>query len=279
MWAWASYPGSAGELLQGNYKGRDVLLSCPINLYSHVKVFESKHPKYKYKRRKANTLLVNLLSLWGYSETENTLDIEICSEIPVGKGFASSTADLCALYNALLKLFNRNFNQQELIEECIGIEPTDSIIFSEMTLFDYKRGSFIERIGKYIEFNILVFEGSNEVDTVAFNQGYLPPMEKIDDLVSMLKDGVVEKNLNKIGYSSTESIVRNQHRLKYDYLEYIQKLNRKYQGSGIIGAHSGNCLGIMFEEEERATYVKNSCKAMSGYAPYVIKTVKCDVDK
>ena len=40
----AIYPGSCGELIQGNIQGKDMLLSCPVNLFTTVKVFECKNP-------------------------------------------------------------------------------------------------------------------------------------------------------------------------------------------------------------------------------------------
>lgn len=274
MEAESCYPGSAGELIQGNFKGRDVLLSFPVNLYTKVKVFETKFPVNKYKNDKTAMFMRNMLTRWKCENFEKMLDIKICSHIPVGKGFASSTADLCALYNALLMMFNRKFNQQELIEECIRIEPTDSIIFREMTLFDYKRGTFHEPLGNYIEFFILAYEGPNVVNTIEFNKRSFQPLAEIDDLVSGLKDAIIKKDIRKIGLISSESILRNQHRLKYDLLEKILETSRKNRGCGIIGAHSGDCLGIIFENESHAKYVQNKYPSCGGYKSYILKSVK-----
>ena len=40
MQAISVYPGSCGELLQGCNNGVPMLISCPINLFTRVKVFE-----------------------------------------------------------------------------------------------------------------------------------------------------------------------------------------------------------------------------------------------
>jgi len=268
------YPGSIGELIQGNFKGRDILVSCPINLYTSIKVSESKFPYSKNKNNKTAKFLRNMLARWGYKRYDKILDIEICSQIPRGKGFASSTADLCALYNALIALFNREFNQLELAEECINIEPTDSIIFKEMTLFDYKNGTFYESIGSYIEFYVLVFEGFRIVDTVEFNKKSFQPLGNIDDLVPILKNAVIRKNIREIGSVSSESIRRNQHRLKYNSLDYILDISRKSGGVGVIGAHSGDCLGIIFENEEQARYAKEQYLFYGNYRTYILKSIK-----
>lgn len=273
MEATFSYPGSLGEIIQGSMQIQDILVSCPINLYTKIKVFESIKPNYKFKHQKTLEFLRNILTSWGYERYEKALDFNIISQIPKGKGFASSTADLCACYNALLKLFNRQFDEGELIKECIKIEPTDSILFKEMTLFDYKTGNFYEVLGSYLKFNILVFEGSNIINTIEFNKKALMPQNNIEDLIPTLKVGVSDKDIKKIGAVSTESIIRNQHRLKYEFLKDIIDLSNKNGGLGLIGAHSGDCLGIIFEDEEKMNHVKEHNRYNTIYKIYTVKTI------
>lgn len=268
------YPGSFGEVMQGRVEDKDVLLSCPVNVYTNVKIMETICPKKKLKWKKADMLLKNILTLWGCEKYINTIDIDICSNIPYGKGMASSTADLCGVYYSLLKMFNKEFNEQELIEQCIRIEPTDSIIFNEMTIFDYKRGCYKEKIGKYFEYNILAFEGENVVDTVEFNSKQLPILSEVGDLFCTLKEAVKEKDLKKLAYVSTESIVRNQKRLYYDWIKYVIDIKNKTEGAGIIGAHSGNVLGIIYEDEEKFKYALNLIKDINYCKVYPVKTLK-----
>lgn len=241
------YPGSFGEIIQGRFENKDILCSCPISLYTKVKVYESLEEKSINKHYKCYKFMLNILKEWGYGNYFHNLAIDIETQIPTGKGFASSTADLAALYNCLIDLFKRQYNQKELINNCIKIEPTDSIIFEELTLFDYKKGDYREGIGKCPQFNILVFEGDKMVNTVEFNKKSLPPLSNIEDLVPVLKDGIKNKDINKMAYCSTESIVRNTKRLEYSILPIVLKIQEKIGAYGIIGAHSGDALGIIYE--------------------------------
>lgn len=261
----AHYPGSIGEIVQGNYKGKDILLSFPINLYTEVRIVERIFPERKYKNPKAAAFMNSLLHRWNFANYYYNLDIEINSKIPRGKGFASSTADLCALYYALLKLFRKEFNQRELIDECIRIEPTDSIIFNRATLFEYKNGKYYETVGDYLEFYILVFEGSRVIDTLEFNNRILPMLAHIDDLIPELIRGIRGKSVEKIAQVATESIMRNRHRLKYEYFEDIMTISDKSGGLGIVGAHSGDCLGIIYDDLERLKYVKKLYNSSNKY--------------
>lgn len=273
MEALTYYPGSIGEIIQGNYKGIDILMSCPINLFTKVRVFECNSVK-KGLNRKSIMLLENLLKKWNLQEYINKLDIEIQSNIPKGKGFASSTADLCGTYYSLIKLFNLEFHEEELIRECIKIEPTDSIIFNKMTIFDYKKGIFKDCVGDYLEFYLLVFEGQNTVNTVEFNKKVSVPLSSIDDIIDDLKDGVRQKDIKKIAEVSTESIIRNQNRLKYDILSEVIRQKDITGGLGVLGAHSGDLMAVIYDDLEKAERALNKTKVSKTYKRYILKSVK-----
>lgn len=267
------YPGSFGEILQGKINNKDLLLSSPVNIYTKVKVFECNEARKKFRNKKSSDFLYNILNLWGYEKYIKNLDIEINSRIPCGKGMASSTADLCGVYYCLLKMFNRKFSEKEIMEQCIKIEPTDSIIFKKMTLFDYKRGLYRKSLGEYFSYNILVFEGNKVVDTVEFNNKKLPELSGLDDLLNILKEAIQEKNLEKLSYVSSESIIRNEKRLHYDFLKQVIDIKDKTAGLGIIGAHSGNVLGIIYEDREKLNYAINFSSKIITCKIYPIKAL------
>lgn len=267
------YPGSLGEIIQGKAYGKDLLLSCPVNLFTSVMVFESFSPIHRDKYPKCKKFMKNTLESWGYKCNFDELDIKINSDIPIGKGFASSTADITALYLSLIKLFNRQYNQQELIRNAIDIEPTDSIIFPEMTLFDYKNGDFKETLGSYLEFYVLAFEGQKIVDTVEFNKNVKSDLASIDDLIPNLKNAISEGNIQQLASISTESIFRNQYRLNYNILPIIKEIQNKTGGIGIIGAHSGDFLGIIYSENIKMKSALQYNMSIPGYKQYVLKTI------
>lgn len=272
MITFASYPGSIGEILQGKFKGMDVLISCPVNCITRVILYESNKPVYKYKYPKSREFLNIILKAWNYEKYEKNLDIVINSKIPIGKGFASSTADLCATYYALLKLFNRKFNQKELSQACIEVEPTDSIIFDKMTVFDYKRGTYSEILGKYVKMYLMVFEGNKVVDTVKFNRDKIKPLAHIDDLIEMVR----KNSIKDIAFAATESIIRNSDRIKYDILPDLIKFKQLTGGIGIIGAHSGDLLAIVYEDLKSLNEAEKVPVKIHGYRMYKLETMKED---
>lgn len=256
------YPGSIGEILQGRVKDKDILVSFPVNLFTYVELIDDLFDDGNYK---AKNFSKNLLISW---DIEEEVYFKINSTIPKGKGFASSTADLCALYHCLLKKFNKEYNQEELIRETIKIEPTDSIIFNKACAFDYKNGEYYEELGEYFEFYVWVFEGEKEIDTVEFNKNVKISLANVSDLFDELKVAIKNKDIRTLAQISTESIIRNQQRLPYPILDDCLWLSRKKGGLGLIGAHSGNMLGIVFE---KPVYLDVN---FQGYKSYLLKTLK-----
>ncbi len=273
----ATYPGSCGEIIQGHIHGRDMLMSCPVNLFTTVRVFECKKPVSRFKYEKSSALLHNMLKRWGFEYLNGLFDISIKSSIPKGKGFASSTADLCGVYICLLKLFKRKYDISEAVQEFVKIEPTDSIIFREMAMFDYKEGRHYEQIGEYIKFYILAFEGGRVIDTIAYNKKNLLHLSDLSDVFPIAEDGIKSADISKIAAASTISIRRNLNRLPYDVYDAVLNICDITGGLGIIGGHSGDVLGIIYDDKERLLYAASRYKyAIGGYKIHVLETLRRD---
>jgi len=276
METYAVHPGSCGELIQGNIQGRDMLISFPVDLFTTVRLYECKNPASRNRFHKSSTLLSNMLERWGYAWLDRQLDIEIESSIPRGKGFASSTADLCGVYICLLKLLRRKYDTKEAMEEFIRIEPTDSILFREMTLFDYKEGKRFSSIGPYMKFHILAFEGSRIVDTQEFNRKVLPRLGYLDDIIPDVRQAVDISDISGISKASSISIKRNMSRVPYEIFSSIEDLRLKTGGLGIIGGHSGDLLGIVYDDKEKFRYAARYKDTIPGYKPHMLETLRRD---
>ncbi|MCR3757691.1 kinase [Clostridium felsineum] len=272
MKARARYPASFGELVQGRNQGMDILISCPVNLFTEVTLFESKE-KRQQNNFKSIKFLHNILTRWGLEEYIDDLDIIVNSNIPRGKGFASSTADLSALYYALLEFYGRQFNEKELIEECIKIEPTDSIIFNKLTVFDYKKGTYKRALGEYPKLYILAFEGRKIIDTISFNKRKLKKAEEVGDLIDKVKASLKVNNIEDIALASTESIIRNKARLNYEILDEVLRFKDNTFGLGILGAHSGDALGIIYDSKKAREKAMEKVFNIRGYKVYKLETL------
>lgn len=162
------------------------------------------------------------------------------------------------------------------MEEFVKIEPTDSTIFREMTLFDYKKGEHYEYIGGYMKFYILAFEGDRPVDTIEYNKRALPPLSDISDILQIVKDGVKSADISKIAAASTVSIKRNLNRRPYDRYGAVLNLSDMTGGLGIIGGHSGDVLGIIYDDRERFLHASGYRHSIPGYKLHMLETIRRD---
>ncbi len=91
--------------------------------------------------------------------------------------------------------------------------------------------------------------------------------------MKLIRDGVESADITKIAQASAISIRRNSNRLSYDIYNSVEKLNRVTGGLGLIGGHSGDVLGIIYNDRERCLYAAKNTDAIAGYKPYILETL------
>lgn len=98
-----------------------------------------------------------------------TVDIRLTTEIPVGKGMASSSADISAVCQASAMALGKHLSPEEIGRIAISIEPSDAVFYRGIVQYDYRKGMLIRRLGECPEAKLLVFDCGGSVDTLAFN--------------------------------------------------------------------------------------------------------------
>ena len=243
-------PGSCGEWIQGIYRGRPCLVSCPIDLYARATI--SDEPQRIDLPPKAAAMVDYFLWRYGLSEkVMHHLNIEIASEIPRGKGMASSTADLAALAGALSVFFDLHLDSSEIARLCIAVEPSDNIMFPRLNLFDFIDGGVIKTFRHNLQAAILVINFKGTVDTVGF-KGQRRIYTARDraafaGIVGTFQRGVDRRNLQTVGNATTKSALLNQKVLEKPYLPLLIDLSSRYGGEGVVIGHSGTVVGILHE--------------------------------
>ena len=254
-------PGSCGELIQGYMNGLDFLVTCPIDCYSIVTIekkagegeilhsLASKEKMIAAIRKTLDFLGVPLESS-GYC-----YQVDLQSHLPVGKGMASSTADMTAAIVAIGLLHGRDLTPEEIAEILLSIEPSDGIFHNGVVAFDHLQGKFYEWIGEAFPVRFLVYDFGGQVDTIAFNANphlQIQNLEKepvISRAYELLKDSFQKKDIVTLGKSVTLSAVENQKILHKPGLTEIIELVIREGAYGINVAHSGTLIGILHDEK------------------------------
>lgn len=249
-------PGSCGELVQGTINGVNFLITCPVDWYSEVTVVSG--DSMEHTEPKTATAVSKTFE---YLNISGNLGLTVESDLPVGKGMASSSADISAACQAAaLAVVGRHLSCDEIADIALSIEPTDGIFYPGIIMFDHVEGKIRRSLGNPPPIYIAVFDVGGQVDTLVFNDREdLAALNQAKEPQVMAAAALVAKGLETgdarlIGQGATMSAVANQAILYKPCLEQVIMISRDFGAVGICAAHSGTVLGVMF-----------SANAMNGH--------------
>lgn len=248
--------GTFGELLQGVGKdGKDFLVTLPIDRFSTAHFLSTPYqprltvsPSQKYKAEGLATLILEHYHL----PSGGILELE--SNLPVGKGLASSSADLVAVARAIDDCFGLHTPVEQLLCFLRQIEPTDGVMYEGTVAFYHRNVSPYKYLGQLPELAIVGIDEGGEVDTIEFNKK--PKVFAQDEkaeyewLLKKISQAIVEQDLHAIGEVSLRSAILNQKLHKKLFFEQIRAICQQIEGLGVVVAHSGTYLGILLSPQE-----------------------------
>lgn len=247
-------PASCGEFVQGIIDNEEYLCSYAIDMYSKVYIEEKLRDINlgRYKSRLAIEKVFEKFNL-PKKDTKN-ISLNINSKIPVGKGMASSTADIGATIKATLSLINKELSSEEISKLAAEIEPTDSIFIDKNSIFNPLNGTVIKYLGNLTNAKVVILEPNKVLDTVKirlrqdYNKLKIENKEIIKKSFALLEEGLKNDNLSLVGEACTLSSLANENIEKKEYLSEIIKISKKYGAYGVNIAHSGTVVGILIDK-------------------------------
>ncbi len=255
--SWARVPGSCGELVQGILDGHNFLVSCPIDIYSVAAVTIVNGTGRVYgdaEASKARRMVE--LTLAHFRRSDVDVWLKLNNAMPRGKGMASSTADMAAASAATAKALGAcpEMNPRDTARLALEIEPTDSVLYPGITLFDHKRGNLIKMLGNIPPMRVAVLDFGGTVDTVEFNRinrdSILNRMQSVHlEAISLIERGIINRNAHDIGAGASLSAIANQEILFKPQLEDVLRLAEDVGAVGVNVAHSGTVIGMLFDDD------------------------------
>ena len=251
--ALAHSPASCGEIIQGWILGGEKLVSCPVDWYSSVEVT---HGKPRLDERPLVRRMVNqLLAHWQLPATlTHALRIECRSTIPLAKGMASSTADIAAAAVATARHLEQPLDEKTLAQLCVALEPTDSTIFSRLTLFDHNTAATQITCGGLPECDVLLLESPLTLTTAAYHrlprqQALLENAQTLDNAWRLLRQACVENDAARLGEAATLSAIASQALLPKPAFPALLELVERCDLYGLNVAHSGSVVGLLLNSQ------------------------------
>lgn len=246
-----SCPGSCGELVQGTTGGMNFLVTCPVNLYSRVSVSLGSRESLFLSGNKVTESVNRTLEYLGMSS--ETAEVRVESDLPVGKGMASSSADISAACLATARAANRDMDVRLIGDIALAIEPTDGVFMPGITMFDHVEGRIRRGLGQPPPIRLAIFDVGGEVDTIRFNQrSDLAELNRIKEpqtlrALELVEQGIKRSDCALIGAGATLSALANQSILYKPSLEHMIEITRFFGSVGVNAAHSGTVLGVLFD--------------------------------
>ena len=232
-------PGSCGELVQGMLNDEPFLITFPINLFTTVTVSDEFIGSTGLDW-KAQAMLVKTLEYLNYKDFDFGITLE--SELLIGKGMASSSADIAAVGKATALALGTDLTAEEIATLATSIEPTDGVFYDGIVAMNPLTGHVLSVLKPLPEYKILIFDFGGKVDTLDFKR-----QSNLN-----LKELPVHINLNM----ATTSALANQSILHKPELEDIIHYIKSLGALGVSIAHTGTVMGIIFAENASKTYLE-----------------------
>ena len=266
----ARCPGSCGELIQGWILGSEKLVSCPIDWYSTVEVCDG-IPRAD-ERPLTRAMVEALLTHFGFPQALSpTLRIEVDSTLPIAKGMASSTADIAATAVAAAHHLGHSLDETALAALCVALEPTDSTLFRQLTLFDHHHAGTQIACAPAPNFDLLVLESPVILRTADYHRlpreaalkAHSGALQQAWDKV---QNACIQQDASLLGEAATLSAIASQALLPKPGFDALMALAESCDLYGVNVAHSGSVVGLMLDRRRHdVEYVKWSL-AQSGLA-------------
>lgn len=247
-------PASCGEFVQGILGKEEYLSSYAIDLYSTAMI-EEKINDINIGPSKSRIAIEKVFERFNLpiGESKN-ISLNIYSKIPVGKGMASSSADIGATIVATLSLIGKYLSSEEISKIASTIEPTDSTYIKKNVIFNPLNGEIIKYLGNIKNSKVIILEPNKTLNTIKIRN--TPNYEKIKfqnkEIISeafyLLEEGIKNNDLYLVGKASTLSSLANENIHKKQGLKEIIEISQNYGSYGVNVAHSGTVIGILIDK-------------------------------
>lgn len=282
---YGSCPGTCGELVQGYIGKNEYISSYCIDLYSRATVSEKKSSKKFSRPRKSKSIEASSLVFEYFGLNKNQVDnlhISIKSNIPIGKGMASSTADIGACIMATLDYLDKDMKADEISRLVAKIEATDSIFYPEVCIFDPIKGEKRESLGYLPYKRILILEPENRINTMKMrgHKEYYKFLRENKSITKksfeMIRDGIKKQDKNLLRKACENSAIANENIKKTPYLRELIKISRECECGFLNISHTGTVIGIALDENtdvERLIHEIKHSEISSVYKKQYIRKI------
>lgn len=172
------------------------------------------------------------------------------SELEVGKGMASSTADIVAAVRCVGKVVGRRFRAREIMDVLRPVERSDSVFLREGALYLSERHEVVMRFGRSISYTAAYLVEPGSVETEAMREcllehyrssrpAYLGALERFIA-------AAVQRDPLRVAAAATESACLSQRCLPKRHFVALRSAMKALGADGLFVAHTGSVIGYLY---------------------------------
>ncbi|WP_371787696.1 GHMP family kinase ATP-binding protein [Streptomyces albidoflavus] len=251
---WGACHGTLGELYQGPLPSGDdsdiALVSFPVHgLTARVGFTPGAAPQERTGLRpKAAEAARLFLDHHGLAPPSGTWSHQ--SELRVGVGMASSTADIVATLRCLHTYLGIPYDLDTVLRVLSSIERADSVFLDEFALHLSNRHRIVRRLGTALRFHTAYITEPGVVDTEAvtrtLQQFYRRRPDAYGQALTGLLDGFSARDPVAVARASTQSAALSQEVLPKETFETVLAHQGRFGADGVFVAHTGCLVGYLF---------------------------------
>lgn len=265
-------PATCGELMQGNIAGQDFLVNCPIERYAKVAVYAAKEPGFRLQKSHHFSIVKAALDLLedkiehsdhrGKNLVQLTTlgrELRIDSDIPRGKGMASSSADIAAALTVACDILHYTLSPRLISEIVAQVEPSDHVHLPGISQVDHLGGSVLDSLPTPADLSVIVVDCGGEVNTEKFDREHARAVYKEQQYqlicaLEGLKRGLKQQDVSSIAREATISARINQKILPKAPFEQLLACTGVHGALGLNCAHSGTVLGVLHRSSDNIAH-------------------------
>lgn len=247
--------GTCGELVQGFLSsGRPFHVTCPIQKSSTVSLRVRPAPEISvtivgpelHKVELALHRTAEVLSLEPLA-----IRVERWTDLDIGKGMGSSTADIVAAGRALADATEQELTDDQLADIAVSIESSDGSMYPRLLAFDQKRGGIVRDFDWWPQFVICMVVPSQAFNTESAKfTGKERLGSAFDDILDRLVAAAKTHDAVAWGEAATESAKLNQRFVPNALFGLLSVQAEKFGALGVNVGHTGTVAGLLFDAED-----------------------------
>lgn len=244
--------GTCGELAQGVLPdGTGFVVTCPIDRGTAIEVMVEPANRLEIVGVPAESVYLDRALRRAAELVElgpSRITVEHRSGLYVGKGMASSTADIVAAARALSTAVGLPLRPEELAELAAAIEPTDGIMFDGITASDPRTGARVRTWDWWPQYVVVMAIPPESFATAGARfVGQEQLAGEYADLLTQLDVAIEARDAAAFAAQATRSAEFNEAFLASSTFAFLGPRAARLGALGTCVAHTGTVAGLLFD--------------------------------